>query len=898
MAVTALPLNILERRYETRSSDHLFVYYTVTLCVSLVSLYILSENGDQEPVASNLIELMSYFTAAIAAAFFIEAYPRGNTRVQRLAREKENQNALQQANLFSRLSHHYLQSIVSLGATRPLTGDDLVNTTPAVLLTNPNYERVALYWEKDKAQSAANHRQPSFLWTVLRAYRGEIIIMLAARVVGYSLLYAPPMLFGQLLRFINDYSVAARDGTEPPALKTGFVITSAMLFFNITSIFTVCFAFLLSTDLSIQARGAAVALIYRKSLKLSPQAKQSSTLGEITNHMAVDADKLVEAAFFLPLLITVPFELVVSTYLLYQLLGWSLVAGLVVFAILVPVQARMVSFMNGYQEGQLKWMDSRVRLMTEILSNIKIVKLYHWYIENEDSRLTDKRINLPQLEVPFRKKIDALRANELHSLKGMATIRSILTIVFSSVTLLMALGTFWVFAYFGGPNMTPGKMTSEVVFVSITLFGIMNRPLGLVTDMLSRTIAVNVAMQRIQKFLLMEEIDTTVVRRYGRQPRITTSGKDPVLHQPLSVDIENGTFAWEKEVPDMNTTTSKDAVLDGERQPLLAAAKAQPTRPALSNITLRIPDGSLTAIVGRIGQGKSSLLSAIIGEMYKRNGSVTVYGDLAYVPQQAWIVNATVRDNILFGKPFDQIKYDNIINASGLQPDLEMLVAGDKTEIGERGINLSGGQKQRVSLARAAYQDADIYLLDDPLSAVDSHVDQHLWQNLIGPTGLLKDKTRILVTHGIHHLEHVNQIVVLKDGSITEVGDYQHLMDSRGAFYQLIKDFSATHKRKNNKHTSSSTRQHLRDLLHGKKDTTKDGIEHMASSVSNVDMDNSLSDSEGDSSERNTIVEEAAIKKTDDATVNKDDSGELIEDEKMEEGKVGWQIVLSYAKAA
>ncbi|KAG0303235.1 Canalicular multispecific organic anion transporter 1, partial [Dissophora globulifera] len=182
--------------------------------------------------------------------------------------------------------------------------------------------------------------------------------------------------------------------------------------------------------------------------------------------------------------------------------------------------------------------------------------------------------------------------------------------------------------------------------------------------------------------------------------------------------------------------------------------------------------------------------------------------------------------------------------------------------------------------------------------AVDAHVDQHLWQHLIGPTGLLKDKTRILVTHGIHHLEHVDQIVVLKDGSINEVGDYQHLMDSHGAFYQLIKDFSATHKRKNNKHTSSSTRQHLRDLLHGKKDTTKDGIERVASSVSNIDMDNSLSDSEGDSSERNTIVEEAAIKKTDDATVNKDDSGELIEDEKMEEGKVGWQIVLSYARAA
>ncbi|KAG0283864.1 Canalicular multispecific organic anion transporter 2, partial [Dissophora globulifera] len=150
----------------------------------------------------------------------------------------------------------------------------------------------------------------------------------------------------------------------------------------------------------------------------------------------------------------------------------------------------VASFMNDYENDQLKWMDNRLRLMTEILSNIKIVKLYHW-------------------EDPFRKKIDALRTKELHARKGTATIRSMLTIVFSSVTLLMALCTFCVFAYFGGPNMTPGVMTSEVVFVSITLFGIMNRPLGLVAPVMSNAIAVNVAMKRIQKFLLMEEIDFT-----------------------------------------------------------------------------------------------------------------------------------------------------------------------------------------------------------------------------------------------------------------------------------------------------------------------------------------------------------------------------------------------------
>ena len=499
-------------------------------------------------------------------------------------------------------------------------------------------------------------------------------------------------------------------------------------------------------------------------------------------------------------------------------------------------------------------------------------------------------------EVPFRQKIDVLRAKEVYALKGMSTIKAILTIVFSSVTLLMALFTFWAFAYIGGPNMTPGKMTSEVIFVSITLFGIMNGPLGMVAHVIKTAIATNVAMKRIKKFLLMEEIDTTVVRRHSRQLRPSSPRKGQSVDQMLSVDIENGTFAWEKEVDPV--TTDMDSTVDGEREPLLTAARLQPVRPTLSNITLRIPDGSLTAIVGRIGQGKSSLLSVIMGELYKRQGSVTVYGDLAYVPQQAWIINATVRDNILFGKPFDQEKYERIIFASGLQPDMEMLSAGDQTEIGERGINLSGGQKQRVSLARAAYQDADIYLLDDPLSAVDAHVDQHLWQNLIGPDGLLKDKTRILVTHGIHHLEHVDQIVVLKDGAINEVGEYQQLIKSHGAFHQLIKDFSVAKKKK--KHSSSTSRGHLRDLLHGKKDTKKetkkDGDSASASVRSSASMGDSYSDSEGESSERNTIVEEVAVK-TADNDAEKDNSGELIADEKMEAGKVGWNIMLIYAKA-
>lgn len=206
----------------------------------------------------------------------------------------------------------------------------------------------------------------------------------------------------------------------------------------------------------------------------------------------------------------------------------------------------------------------------------------------------------------------------------------------------------------------------------------------------------------------------------------------------------------------------------------------------LKNINIRLPKNTLTAVVGQVGSGKSSLLSAFLGEMVKESGRVNTVGSIAYVSQQAWIQNATLQDNILFGKPLNRKLYDQIVEACALKPDLDMLPGGDQTEIGEKGINLSGGQKQRVSLARAVYADADVYFLDDPLSAVDSHVGKHIFEKVIGPHGVLRHKTRVLVTHGITYLPQTDKIIVIKDGEVSETGTYQHLLDKKGAFSDFL----------------------------------------------------------------------------------------------------------------
>jgi ATP-binding cassette subfamily C (CFTR/MRP) protein 1 len=250
-----------------------------------------------------------------------------------------------------------------------------------------------------------------------------------------------------------------------------------------------------------------------------------------------------------------------------------------------------------------------------------------------------------------------------------------------------------------------------------------------------------VSIKRINHFMNAEELDPSSVSH------------DPSETAPLV--IENGTFSWDDDQ-------------------------------VLKNINIRLEKNSLSAVVGTVGSGKSSLISAFLGEMEKISGRVNTVGSIAYVAQQAWIQNASLRDNILFGKSFDKVLYDKVIESCALKPDFEMLPAGDQTEIGEKGINLSGGQKQRVSLARAVYANSDVYFLDDPLSAVDSHVGKHIFEKVLGPEGLLKNKTRVLVTHGITYLPQTDKIIVLKDGEVSESGTYQELLDKKGAFSEFL----------------------------------------------------------------------------------------------------------------
>ncbi|XP_060795614.1 ATP-binding cassette sub-family C member 3 isoform X2 [Neoarius graeffei] len=355
-----------------------------------------------------------------------------------------------------------------------------------------------------------------------------------------------------------------------------------------------------------------------------------------------------------------------------------------------------------------------------------------------------KVLKLYAWELSFKEKILQIRQKELSLLRKSGYLGALSVMAWTSAPFLVALTTFAVYVSVDKNN----SLDAEKAFVSLSLFNILRFPLNMLPQVISSIMQASVSLKRIQQFLSHDELNPESV---DRKPAASE----------YAVTVVNGKFSWAK----------KDS-------------------PALQNINVMVPQGSVLAVVGHVGCGKTSLVSALLGEMEKLDGQISIRGSVAYVPQQAWIQNATLRDNILFGKPYIEEKYRRVLDACALTPDLDVLPGGDQTEIGEKGINLSGGQRQRVSLARALYSEADLYLLDDPLSAVDAHVAKHIFDNVIGPEGALRQKTRILVTHSISFLPQVDNIMVLVEGRVSEMGSYQDLLKENGTFAEFLRNYS------------------------------------------------------------------------------------------------------------
>ncbi|XP_023560437.1 multidrug resistance-associated protein 1 isoform X2 [Octodon degus] len=479
----------------------------------------------------------------------------------------------------------------------------------------------------------------------------------------------------------------------------------------------------------MRIKTAVIGAVYRKALVITNSARRSSTVGEIVNLMSVDAQRFMDLATYINMIWSAPLQVILALYLLWLNLGPSVLAGVAVMILMVPFNAVMAMKTKTYQVAHMKSKDNRIKLMNEILNGIKVLKLYAW-------------------ELAFKDKVMAIRQEELKVLKKSAYLAAVGTFTWVCTPFLVALSTFAVYVTIDKNNV----LDAQKAFVSLALFNILRFPLNILPMVISSIVQASVSLKRLRIFLSHEELEPGSIERQTVKDAAGTN----------SITVKNATFTW-----------------------------ARGEAPTLNGITFSVPEGTLVAVVGQVGCGKSSLLSALLAEMDKLEGHVTLKGSVAYIPQQAWIQNNSLRENILFGRQLREQHYKAVIEACALLPDLEILPSGDLTEIGEKGVNLSGGQKQRVSLARAVYCDSDIYLFDDPLSAVDAHVGKHIFENVIGPKGMLKNKTRILVTHGISYLPQVDVIIVMTGGKISEMGSYQELLDRDGAFAEFLRTYAS-----------------------------------------------------------------------------------------------------------
>uniref|UniRef100_A0A665WLW5 Multidrug resistance-associated protein 1 n=1 Tax=Echeneis naucrates TaxID=173247 RepID=A0A665WLW5_ECHNA len=557
-------------------------------------------------------------------------------------------------------------------------------------------------------------KEPSLFLALCLTFGPYFLVSCFYKIIQDILMFVGPEILRLLIDFVINSSAPTWHGYFYTALLFSCTSVQSLI---LQKYFHVCFVS------GMRLRTAIIGAVYRKALVISSTARRTSTVGEMVNLMSVDAQRFMDLITYINMIWSAPLQVVLALYFLWQNLGPSVLAGVAVMVLMVPVNAVIAMKTKTYQVAQMKSKDTRIKLMNEMLNGIKVLKLYAW-------------------ELAFKDKVSEIRESELRVLKKAAYLGAVSTFTWVCAPFLVALSTFTVYILINKNNV----LDAQKAFVSLALFNILRFPLNMLPMVISSMVQASVSLRRLRVFLSHEELQ-----------------EDSVEHQAAADII----------ILNMYVYACVSACL------------------CVYRLNVCIPEGSLVAVVGHVGSGKSSLLSALLGEMDKLEGTVAVKGSVAYVPQQAWIQNSTLRDNIMFGQERREAWYQLVVEACALQPDLEILPAGDKTEIGEKGVNLSGGQKQRVSLARAVYCERAVYLLDDPLSAVDAHVGKHIFDQVIGPQGLLKDKTRVLVTNGFNYLPQVDLILVMSQGEVTEMGSYQQLMATEGAFSEFLRTYTA-----------------------------------------------------------------------------------------------------------
>ena len=636
------------------------------------------------------------------------------------------------ASLFSRAVFAWVDPVIREGYRKPHTLENVWD------LREDDYAQAVL---------SAFHttRQASNLALRLFSHFKWMLLLQGAWAVMFSLFtFAPTLLLRAILRYIEN--------PEDTPREVAWLYCFGLLAGSLITTVGNGQALFLGRRICIKLRAIIIGEVYAKALRrrdASPAGNEKegegqANNGQIINLMAIDAFKVAEICAYLHYLVaSVPVELIIAIALLYGILGWSALAGIVGMVILLPFNYWMSQQFSKIQNDLMKTTDIRINRMNEMLNSIRIIKYFAW-------------------EESFVKDINNCRSNELAQLRRRYVMFSIASLSWNASPVLITLLTFWAYTKLAGNDLT-----ASVAFTSLSLFNVLRSPLDQLADMITNVLQSKVSLDRVAAFLAEED-----TQKYDHLYKKEKDSDGP----QIGFKDASFSFANQKDTSDDPSNTAFQ----------------------VRDLNVDFPIGELTVISGPTGSGKTSILMALLGEMTVVKGDAFLPGArnkedslilpgtelvdcVAYCAQSAWLLNDTIRNNILFASEYDKTRYDQVIKACALTRDFEILDHGDGTEIGEKGITLSGGQKQRVSLARALYSKARHLLLDDCLSAVDSHTAKWIFENAL--TGeLVQDRTRILVTHNISLcLPVAEHVVVMENGRIAHQGRPSDLLDA-GAF--------------------------------------------------------------------------------------------------------------------
>ncbi|XP_017069976.2 LOW QUALITY PROTEIN: probable multidrug resistance-associated protein lethal(2)03659 [Drosophila eugracilis] len=639
------------------------------------------------------------------------------------------ENPKERSNLFSKLCFWYTIPILMKGSKDSLETKDIYKTLTEHK-SDTLGDKLCSSWNQELKNNKEN---PKLIRALLRVFAwrfGFYGLFTFISELGFKTFQ--PMI---LLKLISYYT----KGSE--SVEMGYYYAGGLILCSVLIVVTVHPVYFGNQNLCFKMRVAMGSMIYRKALRLSNRALGNTMSGYVVNLISNDLARLGGLPFHAHMLWVGPLETLLITYLMYLEIGIAAVFGVVFYLLFIPLQMYLGQITSVLRLKAAKRTDKRMRIINEIISGIRVIKMYAW-------------------ELPFERKVEMVRRKEINAIRQGSYIKGIgfaFGIFTSRVSIFLSLVGYVILR---------NLLTPEVAFLVTAYFNVLQYSMAIFFPIaISQMAELLVSLKRIENFMQLEEV--TKVDRIQNRP-----GKGPSVEAKIPLNEEEESLLPKTVSAGNHHPTPFDSIISITR--LEVKWDTNSPNNTLSGISLEILPGTLVAITGSTGSGKSSLLHAILGELEAQSGQIHVNGCMSYSSQEPWLFAGTVCQNILFGQPMDRRRYESVVKRCALERDFELLPFKDNTIVGDRGASLSGGQRARISLARAVYREASIYLLDDPFSAVDTSVAHHIFEQCV--RGYLRGSTVVLVTHQLQFLQQADQVVIMDKGQVSAVGTYESLL--------------------------------------------------------------------------------------------------------------------------